>query len=392
MIKRRATPVRGGMALLAGLREIRLHVIGIRRALEISQVATDASRVRGGQVVVAIHVALRALQAGMEARQREAGGRVIERRIAPRRRGMALLAGLREIRLHVIRTRGALEVLQVAADASRIRAGQIVVVVHVALRALQAGVCTCQREASRGVVKRRARPGSGVVALLASLREARSYVIGIGSVIEIGKVAAHAGGIRAGQVVIVVDMALRALHGRMEAGEREPSRGMVKGRVQPVRRAVALFASLRECRSHVVGIGRSLEVLQVAAHTGSRGQVVIVVDVALRALQRRMRARERKPGVVVIEAGLCPRSRVVALLASLREAGTHVIRVRGALEILEVAVHAVRVRTLQAVIVVHVALSARDRCVRARQREPGRGVVKVGTCPRGGVVTLLARL
>jgi hypothetical protein len=40
-------------------------------ALVIRQMAADASRVRGRQVVIAIHVALRALQSGMEARQRE---------------------------------------------------------------------------------------------------------------------------------------------------------------------------------------------------------------------------------------------------------------------------------------------------------------------------------
>ena len=35
MIERRVAPGRGGVALLAGLREIRLHVVGIRSALEI---------------------------------------------------------------------------------------------------------------------------------------------------------------------------------------------------------------------------------------------------------------------------------------------------------------------------------------------------------------------
>ena len=51
--------VRGAVALLAGLREVRLHVVRIRRALEILQVAAHAGRIRAGQVVVVIHVALR---------------------------------------------------------------------------------------------------------------------------------------------------------------------------------------------------------------------------------------------------------------------------------------------------------------------------------------------
>ena len=66
---------------------------------------------------------------------------MIEGRIAPRRGGMALLAGLREVRLHVTRIRGAVEIRQVAANARRVRAGQVVVVVHVALHALDASVC-----------------------------------------------------------------------------------------------------------------------------------------------------------------------------------------------------------------------------------------------------------
>jgi len=54
---------------------------------------------------------------------------------------VTLLARLREARGDVIRIRRALEVLQVTAHTSRIRAGQVVVIVHVALYALNARVC-----------------------------------------------------------------------------------------------------------------------------------------------------------------------------------------------------------------------------------------------------------
>ncbi len=69
----------------------------------------------------------------MCSRQRETGSRVIEGRACPRGRVVALGAGLREAGLHVIRLRRALEILQVAADASCIGTGQTVVIVDMAL-------------------------------------------------------------------------------------------------------------------------------------------------------------------------------------------------------------------------------------------------------------------
>ena len=47
----------------------------------------------------------------------------------------------------------------------------------------------------------------------------------------------------------------------------------------------------------------------------------------------------------MIEGRVRPRDRVVALLTSLREAGLHVIRIRRALEVLQVAIYASRVGT-----------------------------------------------
>jgi hypothetical protein len=49
------------MALLTGLRKTGLHVVWLRGALEIFQVTAHTSSVGAGQVVIAIHMALRAL-------------------------------------------------------------------------------------------------------------------------------------------------------------------------------------------------------------------------------------------------------------------------------------------------------------------------------------------
>ena len=111
-------------------------MVRIGGSLKIFQVAADAGRVRAGQVVVAVHVALGALHGGVRAGQREAGGRVIKVRARPGRRVVALRTGLREAGLHVIRTGRALEILQVAADAGGVRAGQVVIAIHVTLGAL----------------------------------------------------------------------------------------------------------------------------------------------------------------------------------------------------------------------------------------------------------------
>ena len=102
---------------------------------------------------------------------------------------------------------------------------------------------------------------------------------------------------------------------------------------------MALIAALREIRCHVVRVSRSLVVLQVAAHTGIRGQVVVIVDVAIRALPRRdgVHPSQREIRRVVIERSVRPRRGVVALGASLREACGRVIRIVGALIVLQVA-------------------------------------------------------
>ena len=49
-------------------------MIRIRRALEVFQMAADASGIRAGQVVVVVDVTLGARNRRVRARQREAGG------------------------------------------------------------------------------------------------------------------------------------------------------------------------------------------------------------------------------------------------------------------------------------------------------------------------------
>jgi len=85
-------------------------VVRTGRALEILQVTTDARRVGTGQVVVAVYVALCALDRSVRSRKGKAGRGMVEIRARPGRGVMALGTGLREVRLHVVRIGGALEV------------------------------------------------------------------------------------------------------------------------------------------------------------------------------------------------------------------------------------------------------------------------------------------
>ena len=92
----------------------------------------------------------------------------------------------------------------------------------------------------------------------------------------------------------------------MSSGKSESRGRMVEGCVPPGRSVVAALASLRYPGLHMVGIGRALEVLQVTGHATGVGQVVIPIDVALRTLQRDVRAGQREAGSRVIEAGIGP--------------------------------------------------------------------------------------
>ena len=108
----------------------------------------------------------------------------------------------------MIRIGRALEILQVAGYASR--AVQRVVVINVAVDALARRNCVhaSQREPGGGVIKLAVGPQHCVMALLASCREAgMGHRRGGGVVIVL--MATHAS--RAGDVVVVVDMAIRTL-------------------------------------------------------------------------------------------------------------------------------------------------------------------------------------
>ena len=216
----------------------------------------------------------------------------------------------------------------------------------------------------------------------------------IGRALEVLHVATHA--CRGVQRVVVVDVAIGAgprRHG-VHAGEGEAGIVVIKGRIRPGVGIVTLVAGLRETCRDVVGIGCALEVRQVAAHACRGADRIVIVDVTIRALAGRhcVHSRQRESSRGVVERRLHPGAgAVVARLASLRETRGNVVRIRGALEILQVTSYAGR--AAQGVVAVDVAIGAlaRGHCMHSGQREAGRGVIELSVAPLHYVVALFTR-
>ena len=258
-------PVDSVVALLASCGEVCPDVVNRRlRVVVVILMATDASCVC--DVVVIVDVAIGALtrRHGVLSGQREAGLRVVKARRRPTAGGVAHLASLREVLLRVVGIVRSLVVLQVARDARGI--GDVVVVVSVAVGALprRHGMQAGQREAGFRMIEIRRRPPAGGVADFTGLREILLHVIGIVRSLVVLQVARDARGI--GDVVVVIGVAIGALarrHG-VQAGQREAGFRMIEVCRRPTAGGVADLAGLREILLHVIGIVRSLEVLQMA--------------------------------------------------------------------------------------------------------------------------------
>ena len=92
----------------------------------------------------------------------------------------------------------------------------------------------------------------------------------------------------------------------MRASERKTGVVVIECGSGPRNRAVALFTGLREARFRVIGIRRLLKILQMAAHARRVRDVVVVINVTLRALQLHVRAGQRKSRDRVVEGRVLP--------------------------------------------------------------------------------------
>ena len=209
---------------------------------------------------------------------------------------------------------------------------RVIVRVRVAGRANAIRPPVIHREV--GVIEVRRDPRGRVVAGSAGSREARGHMVRISSSVVVGLMARIAVGRQSG--VVVVDVA--ACAGNRHMGTRQGKRRVVviEACRNPRRCVVAYLTLLWEAGSDVIRVRCTLEILEVAADTGRAGQVVIVIDMALRALHRRMGASQREAGSRVIEACRNPRGCAMADFAGLRESLLNVIGIISILVIFQV--------------------------------------------------------
>jgi len=374
-----------------------VHIAGHIRVLEVVRViAAVTTRALENRVIVRVDVAGRANSTSIAVAGREL--RVlgmVKARVQPVGSAVAVLARCREelgLR-RMARIRRVVVILQVASDARCRQRG--VVVVNVAVHTLPRGhgVRPGQRKRGIVVVKGRIGPDDRVVAQFALLRKARSCVIWIRGPVVVLQVAGHAS--CAVQAVVVVHMAVRTLPRRhhVRVGQWEARGGVVKLAVSPEQRVVAGLASCRKTGLDVVHRrDRIVVIVLVAGNAGRARQIVVVVDMAIRTLSRRHHVvpREREAGAVVIERRVEPSGCAMARVARLRKVCRDVVRVRGALIVLQVAGHARR--AVQGVVVVNVAVSTlpRRHRVHAGQGETRGRVIELAVGPLHGVVAVLA--
>ncbi len=212
-------------------------------------------------------------------------------------------------------------------------------------------------------------PIGGIVAHLASCGESRRRVIGISGIVIIILVAGIA--IR-GSAGVAVGMAVDTLQIQMRAGEGELGLAVIKCRGRPTVGVVADGAVVAEVVLHVVGVAHRVEIILVAGET-IRWRSGVAAGVAVDAVKRNVRSRQRKLGLVVVKRRGRPTVGAVADSAVVAEVILHMVGVAHRVEIILVAGETIRWRSGVAV---SVAVDAIERNMRAGQRELGLVVVK----------------
>jgi hypothetical protein len=385
MAERRRTPHRRIMTRRAIYAEARQDVPRVHRLIVLSQMTLLAIIVKH-ELVVSVHMALHALQRNMRTGDGKRCCVMVERAPIPSARRMALRAVVTEVPLHMIRIGRLNEVVRMAIPT---RARQIAIdVVDVTFIAALTDMSARKRESRIAVIERRRTPRSRSVARRAILSEARRNVPRICRLIELRLMTLLAIVVEH-ELIVVVHMALRALCCRVPAREWELRRVVVERRGAPVRRRVALLAVRAKVQRAVIRVRRVVEIRLMTADAIRRRARELSVRMALRAIRRHVRARQREARVRMIECRRTKRRLRVALRAVRRIISRDVIRIRRAIVIGTMARHAVARLSCEHIIAVTALALPRRVC--ADERESRLVVVEPRAQPlRRALMTRLA--
>jgi hypothetical protein len=354
------------MARLARVAEVAGHVVGIRRFREISCVTGVTVGIH--QLVVGIRMARLTRHRGMCPGQRKPRCGVIERRGFPHCRAVTRFAPVIQGARHVIRVRRSRIVRGMTRIA--VREDKLEIVVDVARLARYCLVGTCQREIGGVVVEGRRFPRHGRVALVAGLRIAQGYMIGILHSDKLCPVAVNAVHRQRGK--LVVDVTVHAGDPLVKTCQGKCSVVMGECRGVPCRRRVTLDAPRCEGRGGVAWLRRGAEGRHMTAAAILRSILERSVHVARRTWRRHMCSRECERGRIVVEPRPPRRSgNGMTLFAVGPKAGSGVVGIPGVLKIRIVAAdtrdRCSLVRMLRCVLV---TVEALQRRVPAQEREP----------------------
>lgn len=234
----------------------------------------------------------------MSTRQREPNTGMVKACAQPRRGRVTRRAGLRESGLHVVRIRGRIVILGVAAVA--ISAGALVLAVFVAGVTVQRRVRARQGEPGNlPVVKLGSRPRHDCVAILACNRKTHSLMIRRGTLVRL-----RMAGVALSRKSFVSPagpgpVTRLTVHRGMAAHQRKPVLVQldVLQRYAPALYSVALLAN----RSHLAAVYIRVAVGALGAHVLEHQ-----AGVALRAPHARVHATQRKLRLVMIELRYIP--------------------------------------------------------------------------------------
>ncbi len=136
-------------------------------------------------------------------------------------------------------------------------------------------------------------PRRGRVADRAVRRESCRDVVRVRRLLEICRVTRCAVFRRSGKLAVYVTLIAEQVYVRASQSKAR-HRVVIERSACPCRRGVALLASRREARRHVIRIFRGVEICLMTIHTSGWRAFVLTVHVALRAHERLVRTGQRE--------------------------------------------------------------------------------------------------